>query len=68
MKPKNCDRMPLSMNLATISPISPATINSQARYIVVAIDYFIKWAEAKATHKVDARSTAKFLYEQVIRP
>ena len=75
-KPQNWDRMPLSMNLATqpfekweidfVGPISPAAINSQARYIIVATDYFTKWAEAKATRKADARSTAKFLYEQVI--
>ena len=68
--------MPLSMNLATqpfekcgidfVGPISPTTINSQARYIIVAIDYFTKWVEARATRKADARSTAKFLYEQVI--
>ena len=72
--------MPLSINLATqpfekwridfVGPISPTAINSQARYIIVAIDYFTKWAEARATRKADARSdarsTAKFLYEQVI--
>ena len=68
--------MPLSTNLATqpfeewgidfVGPISLAAINSQARYIIVATDYFTKWVEARATHKVDARSTAKFLYEQVI--
>ena len=42
--------MPLSMNLATqpfekweidfIGPISPAVHNSQAKYIIVATDYF----------------------------
>ena len=68
--------MPLSMNLATqpfekwgidfIGPISPTTINSQARFIIVATDYFTKWVEVKATCKANARSTAKFLYEQVI--
>ena len=64
------------MNLATqpfekwgidfVGPISPTAINNQARYIIVATDYFTKWAEARATCKADARSTAKFLYEQVI--
>ena len=49
-----------------VGPISPAATNSQARYIIVATDYFTKWAEARATRKDDARSTAKFLYEQVI--
>ena len=75
-KPQNWDRMPLSMNLATqpfekwgidfVGPISPAAINSQARYIIVATDYFTKWAEARATHRADVRSTSKFLYELVI--
>ena len=75
-KPQNWDRMPLSINLATqpfekwgidfVGPISPAAINSQARYIIVATDYFTKWAEARATRKADARSAAKFLDEQVI--
>lgn len=49
-----------------IGPISPAAKYTQARYIIVAIDYCTKWAEARATRKTDARSTAKFLYEQVI--
>ena len=53
-KPQNWDRMPLSINLATqpfekwgidfVGPISPTAINSQARYIIVATDYFTKWA------------------------
>ena len=68
--------MPLSINLATqpfekweidfVGPISPVAINSQARYVIVATDYFTKWAEARATRKANARSTTKFLYEQVI--
>ena len=59
------------MNLATqsfekwgIDFIGP--INSQARYIIVATDYFTKWAKARAMRKTNAQSTAKFLYEQVI--
>ena len=64
------------MNLATqpfekwgigfVGSISPAAINSQARYIIVVTDYFSKWVEARATRKADAKSSAKFLYEQVI--
>ena len=52
--------------LTLLAPLVPAVINSQARYIIVATDYFTKWMEARATRKADARSTAKFLYEQVI--
>ena len=36
-----------------------------AEYIIVATDYLTKWAEVRATLKNDARTTAKFLYEQV---
>lgn len=68
--------MPLFMNLAS-QPfdkwgidfnrlISLVAQNTQARYIILAIDYFTKWAKARATKKANARSTMKFLYEQVI--
>ena len=34
---------------------------------MVAIDYCMKWAEARATRKaIDTHCTTKFLYEQVI--
>ena len=49
-----------------IGPISPAAQYSQAKYIIVPTDYLTKWAEARATRKNDARTTAKFLWEQVI--
>ena len=49
-----------------IGPISPATRGSQARYIITAIDYVTKWAEARAVRKADALTTAKFLYEDII--
>ena len=49
-----------------MGPISPTARNSQARYIIVATDYFTKWVEVRVTKKANARSTAKFLYEQVI--
>ena len=47
-----------------IGPISPAS--NLNRYIITATDYATKWAEAKACINADARSTAKFLYENVI--
>ena len=68
--------MPLSINLAMqpfekwginfVGPISSAAINSQARYIIVATDYVTNWVKLRAMRKANARSTAKFLYEQVI--
>ena len=49
-----------------VGPIKLAARGSQARYIIVAIDYITKWAKAKAVRKVDARSTAKCIYEHII--
>ena len=64
-KPQKWDKMPLTRNLASqqfekwgidfVGPISLATKTTQARYIIVAINYFTKWAEARATRKADAR-------------
>ena len=42
------------------------TTNDENKYIVVAIDAFTKWVEAKAIKKNDAETTAKFLLEEVI--
>ena len=36
------------------------------RFIIVAIDYFTKWPEAKAVKKHDAKTTARFIYEEII--
>ena len=49
-----------------IEPISLAAHGSQARYIIIAIDYVTKWAEARIVHKADALAMARFLYEDII--
>ena len=49
-----------------VGPIKPAAKGSQARYIVVATDYLTKWVEAKVVRKFDAKSTTKFIYENII--
>jgi Integrase zinc binding domain/Integrase core domain len=36
------------------------------RYIIVAMDYFTKWPEAKAVTRDTAEETARFLYEDII--
>lgn len=36
------------------------------RYIVVAIDHFSKWVEAKALEEADAQSISQFIYEDII--
>ena len=69
------DRMPLRPMLSTLAfakwglnfvgPIKPPAKSTHAEYILVAIDYLTKWVEAKATIKNDARTTAKFLYENI---
>jgi len=75
-RPTNQDYMPLhpvlpqlpfeKWGLDYVGPIKPTARGSQARYIIVAIDYMTKWVEAGVVRKVDARSTTRFIYEQVI--
>ena len=36
------------------------------RYIIVAIDYFTKWPEAKAIADIKASTVAKFIFEEII--
>ena len=69
------EEMPLRPIMATrafakwgidfVGPIKPPARHTHAEYIIVATDYLTKWVEAKATVKNDARTTAKFLYENV---
>ena len=48
-----------------VGPIKPPARGTHSKYILVATDYLTKWIEAKATVKNDARTTAKFLYEDI---
>ena len=43
----------------------PST-KKRKRYIIVAMDYFTKWPEAKAVARDTAEEAAKFLYEDII--
>ena len=36
------------------------------RYIIIAMDYFTKWPEAKAIADIKAETVAKFIYEEII--
>src|ERR1044071_2870363 len=36
------------------------------KYIVVAIDYFIKWSEARALKEANAKEISRFIYEDII--
>ena len=48
-----------------VGPIKPLSHQTHAQYIIVASDYLTKLVEAKATTHNDARTTAKFLYEDI---
>ena len=73
--PRAQDSMPLRPIMSTrafakwgidfVGPIKPPARGSGAQYIIVAIDYLTKWVEAKATPKNTARTTAKFLFENI---
>ena len=43
----------------------PRTLSGK-RYIVVAIDHFTKWIEARALEEADAQTITHFLYEDII--
>src|SRR5436305_1699510 len=43
----------------------PSTKNRR-RYIIVAMDYFTKWPEARAVTRDTAEETSKFIYEDII--
>ncbi|GBC53477.2 putative integrase core domain protein [Rhizophagus irregularis DAOM 181602=DAOM 197198] len=45
----------------------PLPITSSGnKYIIVAIDYFTKWPEARAISNIKAETVAKFIYEEII--
>ena len=48
-----------------VGPIKPPAHKMHVEYIIVATDYLTKWVKAKATVRNDARTTAKFLYENI---
>ncbi|MCO5551675.1 hypothetical protein L7F22_005179 [Adiantum nelumboides] len=45
-----------------VEPLQPLAYRTQAHYFIVATDYLIKCAEAKATRKNDAETISAFLY------
>ena len=48
-----------------IGPIAPMS-SKRNQYIIIAVEYLTKWAEAKAIKVADAKQTAIFLYEKII--
>jgi transposase InsO family protein len=75
-KPTATKAMPLNPILAQIpfekwgidfvGPIKPLSRHGQKRYILVATEYVTKWAEALPTKNDDAKTVAKFIYENII--
>ena len=52
------------IGLDFVGPL-PRTIRGN-RYIIVAVDYFTKWPEARAFPEANAENTAIFIYENII--
>jgi transposase InsO family protein len=53
-------------DLISMDVIGPLTTTaSGCRFIIVAIDYFSKWVEAKAVKSFNAETTAKFIIERI---
>ena len=75
-KPTPSSAMPLILILAQnpfekwgidfVGPIKPSSRYGQKRYILVATEYVTKWTEALATKTNDAKTVAKFIYENII--
>ena len=42
-------------------------MRTHAQYIIMATDYVTKWVEIKATQKNDSYTTAKFLFEYILK-
>jgi len=50
-----------------IDIVRPLTIiKKENRYIVIAMDYFIKWPIVKAIKEATAKTISKFIYEKII--
>lgn len=52
------------VGIDVVGPL-PRTLTGK-RYVVVAIDHFTKWVEARALEEADAQSIATFIHEDII--
>ena len=52
------------IEIDVVGPLSETTNGN--KYIVVAMDYFTKWPEAKAITEANAKEVATFIYDEII--
>ena len=75
-RPQQAKRNPLWMvivvqpfqkwDLDFVGPINQETKGTQAKYIIVGMDYCTKWVEARFVKHANAKATTKFIHEQII--
>lgn len=56
----------LFQNGLFLFPINPPARHSHARYIITAIDYLTRWAEAEPVQDCSTATAARFLFENII--
>ena len=65
MKPAKIVPIPFyHVGIDVVGPL-PVTLTGN-RYVILAVDFFSKWVEAKAVPTADAQSITQFLYDNVI--
>ena len=52
------------MGIDVVGPLIPTEQGN--RYIIVAIEYFTRWFEARPTKTANSIDTATFIYEEII--
>ncbi|XP_070015923.1 uncharacterized protein [Nicotiana sylvestris] len=55
----------IAWGMDVIGPIEPA-VSNEHRFILVAIDYFTKWVEAKTFKSVTKKSVTDFVHSNII--